>query len=448
MDYQFIQVKSFGKHRVSLRVANGSIHTIAHSFDYDFETSDPHQWFVLVDSSHFNETADTFRNLDIYQLEPSAEHLLATIKEHVDSFFAERYKRYQEFLKQLRADTFYPYRKHHASSETRSMVFNQLAFYLEEQHRLLTGKATIRELVYELLDKAMDNREFELLLSKAIKLDEDSLIRFKSLLEKADLEDVIAFSEEVCRKQQFLDLLHKLNYTEISKRVKERSELHKIIEKHLWVFSEQYNGTPRLFSDKNLEDNLKKLREKFFSYRLTEEDENIQEVEDEKVKHITDLFFFNESIVTDEEREILIVELKAPSVRISSKEINQATKYAIQIEEQGVFPKGHRYRIVLVGSTLNTVARAHCGLIDPKQPYLFFRSKCYNIEAWAIEWSDLIARNRKRLSYLGNALNTKDKDASAMIESEFKDVNLTRLKSELGKSESKPKTTKKEKRAA
>ena len=431
IDYQFFQVKSLGKHRVFLRVANEGVQTVAHTFDYNFDTPEPNQWFVLADSPFFDENTDVFRNLEIQRLDPSAEHLADEIKKHVDTFFAAKYPKYRDFVQKLRTDSFYPYKNHQPSSETRSVVFSQLAFYVEEQHHLLSGRQSIRELVYSLLDKAMSNRDFEFLLSETIKLDDESLSRFKSLLERSDLEEVIAFSEEVARKQQILDFLHKLNYAEISERVKERSELHKIVEKHLWLFGEQYHGTPKLFSDKNLENNLTALRNELFQYELNQKDENLIEMADEGVRNITDLFFFNENILSEETREIMVVELKAPRVRISDKELGQARRYALQIETQGVFPKAHSYKIILIGTQLSPLAKSSCGTIDLRNPYLFHRAKSVNVEAWAIEWSDLIARNKQKLSYLGNALHTKDKDATEMIETEFKDVNLARLKSEL-----------------
>jgi hypothetical protein len=429
LDYTFIQVKAFGKHRAFLRVSNNILKSVAHTFEYHADIPEPNQWFVLVDSPHFDENADVFRNLNIYELDQSSEHLVDEIRNHIDSFFSQKYEQYKAFVQKLKADSSYPYRKQQASSETRSTVFNQLAYYLEEKHRLLAGKETIRELVYALMDRAMDTREFEFLLSEAIKLDDESLARFKSLMERADFDDVITFSAEVARKQQVLDFLHKLNYSETAKWVKERKELHKIVEKHLWLFGEQYNGTPKLFSDKSLENALKALRQQLFAYEPAAEDDNLLEIEDAATNDITDLFFFNENIVSDHTREIMVVELKAPRVRISEKELAQARRYAFHIETKGIFPKGHNYKIILIGAELSGLAKSQC--TDEKNPFLFHKSKIINLEAWAVEWSDIVARNKQKLSFLGNALDTKDKDAKAMIETEFKGMNLNRLKSKL-----------------
>jgi hypothetical protein len=431
LDYQFVQLKTMGTHRLFLRVANNNLQTVAYKFDYSVEVPEPNQWFILVDSPFFDQNADIFRNLVAYPIEPNAEHLVTEMQKHVDAFFAKKYEEYRKFTERLRADSSYPYKKREASSESRLAVFNQLAFFLEEKYRLLSDNQVIRELVYALMDRALDSREFEFLLAETIKLDDAALNRFKSVLDKADLLDIITFSEEVAKKQQVLDFLQKLLYSEVAKHVKERSELHKIVERQLWVFGEQYNGVPKLFSDKNLANNLVELRNSLFGYEVTEEDENLVALVDDPVKNITDLFFFNETVINNDEREIMIVELKAPKVRIGDKELTQAKKYAFQIEKQGVFPKNVVYKILLIGAHVSDSAKASCGLIDPKKPFLFHIGKEVKLEVWVIHWSDLLSLNKRKLSYLGNVLHTKDKGAKEMIETEFKDVNLTRLKSKL-----------------
>lgn len=93
---------------------------------------------------------------------------------------------------------------------------------------------------------------------------DDSRRRFCELIDSTDLDDVISFSSSVAKHQQFLDFLHELCYGEISKWLKERSQLHKIIEKQLWIFGEEYNESTKLWSDKSLEKNLESLHKNIF----------------------------------------------------------------------------------------------------------------------------------------------------------------------------------------
>ena len=106
----------------------------------------------------------------------------------------------------------------------------------------------------------------------------------------------------------------------------------------LWVFGGEYNDSTRLLSDKNLEKNLLELREKTLKYKPSKDDDNINELKEKNIKSITDLFLYSEKILDLNKREVLIVELKAPKVKISPKELGQVMKYAQEVEEMGVFP--------------------------------------------------------------------------------------------------------------
>lgn len=265
LQFKYMQVKSTqARHKIFLRVPNGNVAAVAHAYDYFGDIPAENQWIVFVDSPYFKGDADIFRGLFMSGLDPDTKAVTTAIKSSVDGFFSVKYAPYYDFTTKLKNDSSYPYRQEEASSDSRVSVFNQLAFYIEEKHQLLKKKSALRNLVYSLVDRSLNMRDFDELVSKVLKVDDIMASRFNSLLTQVDLEDVVAFCDEVEDKQQFLDFLHKLNYGELSKLVGERSQLHKIVQRHLWVFGEEYNDSPILFSDKNLKNNLEQLREKFF----------------------------------------------------------------------------------------------------------------------------------------------------------------------------------------
>jgi hypothetical protein len=155
---------------------------------------------------------------------------------------------------------------------------------------LKTGEK-IRKVIYPLLDKALKDGDVVSILSSINLLTKSQLGQFSALLEKVELSEVILFSEQIADKQQFLDLLDKITYSDISAYVKERSQLHKIVEKHLWLFGEQYTNVPPLFSDKNLSNILNELRKKYFTFEKEPNGENFTGFDDKKIMDITDLFF-------------------------------------------------------------------------------------------------------------------------------------------------------------
>ncbi|TSK08796.1 MAG: hypothetical protein FPO08_05705 [Geobacter sp.] len=428
----FIRYKSASKSvRVSLRVDNSNMKTVAHSFDYHCDLPETDSWLVYVDSELFDNNRDIFRNIWISEMEPNSNHLVQSIKEFVDGFFHETFKEYFDFSKKLKTDVYYPYRRFDASSGTKSIVFNQLAFFLEKEHKLLSSENKLRKVVYPLIDKAISHGELTSIMEEILTLKDESLSKFQSLVNKAKLEEIIHFTDEVTRKSQFLDVLNNIVYEEPAKHMKERSELHKIVEKQLWLFGEQYTHCPTLFSDKNLGNNLTELRKRLFDYELSQEDENILEVEDEKIRDITDLFFFNERMLDNDRREVMIVELKRPSCRIGQKELNQVDRYLYDIEKSGKFPREVDFKLYLVSSDINDFAKSRIGIADQARPSLYTYSKVNNIEIFVLKWSDIIHANRKKLSYLGNVLKTEDVDAKELLQKEYPTLDLSGVFSSL-----------------
>ncbi|NUM42812.1 MAG: ATP-binding protein [Leptospiraceae bacterium] len=426
-DFSFLNVKASGHNqKIFLRTSNNGLKSVAHSFNYKADIPDQNVWFIYVDSDYFDKQSDIFRNFQIQNLDEEASHITNEIKLAVDAHFAEKYQKYQNFIERLKGDRYYPYRNIAASSRSKEILFNQLAFYVEDGYQILQQGNKLRDLIYALIDKSLNLGDLEIVLSQIIKLDSSTVMRFKDLLDKVNLEDVIQFSEQVASKNQFLDFLHEILYGLPAKHVKERSQLHKIIERKLWLFGEQYNNTPQLFSDKKLETALNSLRDELLVYEPSKEDENVAELEDSSLRNISDLFFYNEKPLDDESREIMIVELKAPKVKLNQKELNQIEKYAYQIKIRGVFSSNYKYKVILIGSDLSDFVKTSLGQIDETIPTLYKRYHEKNIEVYVMKWSDLIQLHRKKLSYLGNALETIDTVVKDVFETEFHDIRLHR----------------------
>ncbi|MBP2833812.1 type I restriction enzyme HsdR N-terminal domain-containing protein [Aquimarina sp. U1-2] len=205
----------------------------------------------------------------------------------------------------------------------------------------------------------------------------------------------------------------------------------------LWIFGEQYNNNTNLLSDKNLENNLTELRDKCLKYKVSKDEDNMVALTDKKVKSITDLFLYSEKIVDEEKREILIVELKAPKVKISQKELNQVMKYAQQIEDIGIFPNSIKYKILLVSSDFNKWTerelRGRKKEYKGDNPYFYFKNEDENIEISVIRWSDLFENTKRKLNYLSAILETKDIDVERKAKRDFENIEFNKIKSSLKK---------------
>ena len=256
------------------------------------------------------------------------------------------------------------------------------------------------------------------------------MAQFTDLLNRTELEDVIEFADKVARKQEELEFLEKLVYSDIAKHVKERKELHKFLERMLWVFGEEFAENTKLFSDKNLVNNLTQLREDLLQYKPSKKDDNINENINKSEKSITDLFMYSERILDKSKREVLVVELKAPKVKISSKELQQAMRYAQAIETNSSTPLSRNFKVLLISSAISPNAEYQIKG-EENNPFLYFRSQSNRVEVWVMRWCDLIDRQKQKLKYLSNALEIKDVDVKDKAAKDFADIDFQRTSSTL-----------------
>src|SRR5690606_30723851 len=152
-----------------------------------------------------------------------------------------------------------------------------------------------------------------------------------------------------------------------------------------------------LWSDKKIGNILAELRKDYFEYEPTELDHNLIELEDSGLNDITDLFFFNEKITDSGEREIMIVELKAPKCAISEKELNQINRYAFTLEDNAAFPSDKvKYKLILISSKLTKFAKSQTKSrreTYPDNPFLYEKKVEKNIEVYVMEWAEIIEQN-------------------------------------------------------
>lgn len=432
--FDSMQIKNIEKIKVFLTTTNAGIQTIASGFEYDATWLSPkiQGWYIYVSAPTLS--SDMFRNIMLDGMDEDVKHYKDFVKVHLNEFFKEKNKEFDDFTEKLKTDEYYPY-KEKSSSKSKVILFDKLAYLVEDKYNILNEKNRLREIVYPLIDRTISNGELDQVLKSVLKLNNKMLGKFSDLLEKTDLEHIIEFSEKVARKIEDLEFLEKLVYSEISKNVKERKELHKFLEKMLWVFGEEYNESTRLLSDKGLENNLLELREKTLTYKPSKSDDNETVIKERTIKSITDLFLYSEKILDLNKREVLIVELKAPKVKISPKEIGQVMKYAQEIEQMGVFPDRLNYKILLVSSDLNKAANFDIKARQKGQenPYFYFKNENGNIEIWIIKWSDILENVKRKLKYMSAILETKDVDVQEKAKRDFEDIDFGKTSSTLKK---------------
>jgi hypothetical protein len=428
---EYIHYKGKNKNIIlSYRIDNNGLKLSGFEDLIGLEYPDDNAWLVHIDSDKFTPKSDIFRNLPFEGMDTDLAKLKDEVRLTVREFIKEKHKDYFAFKQTLVNDNYYPYRNS-TPSGAKEIAFNQLAYFIEKDYSILQKRETIRQIIYPLLDKAIsnsDNEDLEDILKTITALDNDQVRKFKELLENVALSEVIRFTNDIYKKEQFLDFLHQIIYGEVSKYLLERKQLHKIIERSLWVFGEEYTSTPNLFSDTQLAKNLDALHKKYFSFQENNDKDDLnyyEDITDKKILDITDLFFYNERLMNSNNREIMIVELKAPRVKINQSELNQVDRYMYDIERLDSFSKLLKYKIILVSSGFSSMGESLICKDDNNQPYR--KSVRKDIEIYVMRWSDIIAVNRQRLSYLGEQLKTRDINVREIFEKDYPELDTTNL---------------------
>lgn len=187
-------------------------------------------------------------------------------------------------------------------------------------------------MLFKLLQKVIEyEKDISHIISEVLELDEKTSEKFVALLDSTSLPSLITHYEEVVRKLTFLDVLSELVHEEnYKKKLKERSQLHKSIERETWIFGSEFENKVGT-SDKEMTSVLTK--------NLTINDVDIEEVkkvqenikkdkkDDALLRLIPDLYLWHDFKTQDRKCvNNLVVELKAPNVPIGDVEIEQIEK--------------------------------------------------------------------------------------------------------------------------
>jgi hypothetical protein len=229
------------------------------------------------------------------------------------------------------------------------------------------------------------------------KREQDALAR---LLLRTPMSKLIEANTVLTNRLDFLAAFREMMFDpEISKLVKERKELHKILEKELWVFGDEYT---LLTSDRGLDEvlarHLATLRPEH-SGRGKKRGAGVRRADGSR--GIVDLMLSQQRRGVDQ-REHLVVELKRPAVMITQAEVAQIKSYADAVAGD---PQFHginvHWSFWIISSELDsTVTR------DANQPNLppGQIAAWNNIRIWAKTWSQIIDDCETRLRYFKDAL--------------------------------------------
>lgn len=343
-------------------------------------------------------------------LSASVEGARHAIKDYFRERAAERAKTVVDAWK---AADIYPYRGEPQTvvEKAERQMFDIVAVHVEEIAPDI-GEVSARQkaLHLRMLRSAIERgpEELQMIFNEVLDLPSRQQKELAALLQETTLSALIIAAKTVADRLKFIAALENIVFDPETKgRIKERTQLHRILAENTWVFGEEYN---LWVSDRDLKRVLE--RHKKHLDPSISIDDPVKVVG--KKRGIIDLMF---SRVTKRHRandmEHMVVELKAPKVNIGAAEITQAKTYALAVLGDDRFKsvKGIKWHFWLVSNAYNEYALNEIeGGPDSERRLIMKRD---NVAVGIKTWGELIEENRARLQFFQEHLqHTADESAA------------------------------------
>lgn len=333
------------------------------------------------------------------------------IKQHFRNKAAARAKSVVDKWKEANV---YPYEGQASSAvETAErQVFDIVAVTVQEvSPDFETMPQAQKALHLRMLRSAIEHspQELQKILQEVLKLPSRKQKELASLLEEITLSGIISAANVVADRLKFLAGLEAVLFDpDMKKRLKERTQLHKILETNTWIFGEEYN---LWVSDRSLTEVLRQ--------HVKHLDPGI--VIDAPVKHVSQERGIVDLMLSRAQRkhraddiEHLVIELKAPKVVLGTKELTQIEDYARSVARDDRFRtvKGVSWHFWLVSDSYDEAVQYRLDGSPRGKDGIVHSAN--NMVVGVKTWGQILEENRARLQFFQEHLNHNIDQNSAL----------------------------------
>lgn len=364
--------------------------------------------------SPYVERIHNEERIALAEMDPLLNGAVDRARHAIKDYFRERAaERAQTVVDAWKAADIYPYRGEPQTTVEKAerQMFDIVAVHVQEiAPDIGEVSAKTKALHLRMLRSAIERgpEELQMILKEVLDLPAKQQKELAALLQETTLSAIITAAKTVGDRLKFIAALENIVFDPETKgRIKERTQLHRILAENTWVFGEEYN---LWVSDQDLKRVLE--RHKKHLDPAISIDAPVKVIG--KKRGIIDLMF---SRVTKRHRandmEHMVVELKAPKVSIGAAEITQAKTYALAVLGDDRFKtvKGIKWHFWLVSNAYNEYAFNEIeGGPDPERRLIMKRD---NVIVGIKTWGELIEENRARLQFFQEHLqHTADESAA------------------------------------
>lgn len=322
--------------------------------------------------------------------------LLAAARDRLREHFKDRMREQRrEVINKWKIEGSYPY-KAEPQSEAERVERDTFDIVATTVHRHMPKPAKQQKVTLALIREAVRHQPDNVhhILDEVFRLTNDDKAELDRLLNRTTLSSMIKASSNVANRLDFLAALsHMVFDPEVRRVVKERTQLHKILENETWIFGDHF---ALLVSDQALDTVLD--RHLAVLDRANRAPEPVRRG-DGRVG-IVDLMLSRARREYDR-RQHLVVELKAPDVIVGPKEVEQIKSYAYAVASDHQFDDVRvEWDFWLVSTRVSPVLRMDAKQKD-RDPGLIvdFAEGVKTIRVWLKSWGEIIEECRDRLQY-------------------------------------------------
>ncbi len=352
--------------------------------------------------------------LDLAELDPRLNEAIENAKNELrDHFKARSAEKAQDLVDGWKNEKVYPYSEEPTTPVqiVERKVFDIVAvnvatslpdFQVQDQRN--------RKFQLRMLRQAIERspEELQLIIGEVLGLSQRKQEELARLLKRTTLSAIISAAKMVADRLDFISGLETMLFDGDHKRhFRERSQLHRLLADNTWIFGEEFALT---VDDQSL---TEVLRQHFKSVsRDIVINEPVKRL-DETVG-IVDLML-SRGVPSNREDELdhLVIELKAPTVKVGSKETTQVKSYAFAIQKDERF-RGvpARWTFWLVANDIDEYATQEIG--QPNRPEgVLWESPDLRSRVWVKTWAQILHDCKTRLRVFQKELNhSADRDAS------------------------------------
>lgn len=332
------------------------------------------------------------------------------LKTEVDKFLRRRRKPFlkaytDKLISELENDNAFPrYNLSNAWDSTRkSELENIIKGLYQIEPKIFSGlNIEQKKTLLALLDLVMDSDEKDrlfIILQEIVDLDVTDREELAELLKTSRLSRIIATIKLIQDRYKTIAELKQLLFNKDLK-ANEKDHLQKMIEKHYWIFGEQYHLVSA--AEPKFEEALKK-----HAYLLRGEDKDITVDHPNKYGEM-DIFAVRQDLLNNIIKNV-VVELKSPKVNLGKEQYDQVMKYLdVILKQPECNAQNMFWEFYLVGNAFDSSGYIDLLYQNAKnhgEPFLAFKTDRYKI--YIKKWSEIISDFELRHKFLNDKLEVE-----------------------------------------